>query len=93
MKVLQTAYSNYIEHVRTREFPDCFETKQQFELWMEMEALVHTKPRAFPCRDCSPAFQQQQAALGNCANAGVRGMSRIMAKDTVEAPQDAPETV
>lgn len=91
MKILQKAYNNYIRHVANREFPACFETKEQFELWMEMEALCHTKPRAFPCRDCSPEFQRQQAAKGDCANVGVRGISRIMAKDTVEAPQDAPE--
>lgn len=93
MKVLQVAYDNYINHVSTREFPDCFESKKQFDLWMEMEALCHTKPRAFPCRDCMPEFQKEQAAKGNCANAGVRGLSRIMAKDIVEAPETALETV
>ena len=57
MKLLDTAYGTYLDAMDTRKFPDCFESKKQFEVWQEVESIAHTKPRAFPCRDCTNEYR------------------------------------
>ena len=78
MKILQEAYKNFIQSMEDREFPDCFESKEQFEAWHEVEVIAHTKPRMFPCRDCTPEYRESVGA--SCAQAELQGVTRIMGK-------------
>lgn len=78
MKVLQEAYQNFLESMEGREFPKCFESKEQFEAWYEVEQLAHTKPRMFPCRDCTAEYREQMGE--RCAQFKLAGVTRIMGR-------------
>jgi hypothetical protein len=80
MKVLKTAYDNYINMMETAEYPDCFDSHEQFRLWAEVETMAQTKPRMFPCRDCLPEYQARMAAEARCCNAKVGNLKRILDK-------------
>jgi hypothetical protein len=80
MKILDDAYENYLKMMDTADYPDCYENAGQFEAWQAMESIAHTKPRAFPCRDCTPNFRQQMAEENRCANALIKNLARIMQK-------------
>lgn len=78
MKVLQEAYQNFLESMEGRDYPACFESKEQFEAWHEVETIAHTKPRLFPCRDCTPEYREQMGE--RCAQSKLAGVTRIMGK-------------
>ena len=78
MKILQEAYQNFIESMEGRDFPECFESKEQFEAWHEVETLAHTKPRLFPCRDCTADYRERMGS--RCAQSELAGVERIMGK-------------
>lgn len=78
MKVLQVAYNNFLSSMAGRDYPQCFKSKKQFDSWGEVEAIAHTKPRLFPCRDCTNEYRSQMGS--RCANADLPGVVRIMNK-------------
>jgi hypothetical protein len=78
VKVLKVAYDNFMDHMRDREFPACFKNVAQWESWYEVEKIAHTKPRYFPCRDCTNEYRSQMGS--RCANADLPGVKRIMNK-------------
>ena len=78
MKVLQAAYQNFLESMEGRTYPKCFESKEQFDSWYEVETIAHTKPRMFPCRDCTPEYREQMGE--RCAQFALKGVTRIMGK-------------
>lgn len=78
MKVLEVALKNYKDMMKYADYPDCFQNKEQFKVWSELEFIAHTKPRALPCRDCTPEYKQEMAAEGRCANAKLANVERIM---------------
>lgn len=80
MKILNEAYENYLTHMKGRTFPACYDSKVQFESWYDAEKDAHTKPRLFPCRDCTRDFQVNMTHLGRCANGKLPGVVRIMGK-------------
>jgi len=80
MKILDDACENYLKMMDNTDHPDCFDNKRQFEGWQAMESIAHTKPRALPCRDCTPEYQSQMAAESRCANARLKNIERIMQK-------------
>ena len=80
MKILDDAYDNYLKMMDLAEYPDCYENAGQFEAWQAMESIAHTKPRALPCRDCTPDYQKRMVADSRCANAKVAKIARIMQK-------------
>ena len=80
MKLLDAAQDKYLEHMEKRKFPSCFRGSRQFEAWQEVESIAHTKPRAFPCRDCAPDYQARMASAGRCAVAGIPRIVRILDK-------------
>jgi len=68
-KVLQVAVSNFIDHMKDREFPACF-TENEFADWMVHEEEMKTVPiRRFVCRDCTSSYQSKMIAEGRCFNA------------------------
>jgi len=87
MKILDDAYDNYLKMMDLAEYPDCYENAGQFEAWQVMESIAHTKPRALPCRDCTPAFQRQMTLENRCANAGLVKIARIMQKGVRASPR------
>lgn len=80
MKLLDAAYESYLTHMDTRSFPECFESSRQFEEWQAMESIAHTKPRAFPCRDCTNEYHSQMERESRCALAGLPNASRLFGK-------------
>ncbi len=78
MKVLTLAYDNFVESMKKRDYPTCFESKRQFKAWYEVEKIAHTKPRLFPCRDCTNEYRSQMGS--RCANANLPGVEKIMNK-------------
>jgi hypothetical protein len=81
MKILDDAYENYLKMMDGgADYPDCYDSKKQFEAWQEMESIAHTKPRALPCRDCTVAYQQRMAEEGRCANSRLENIEKIMQK-------------
>ena len=80
MKILSVAYENYISSMQGREYPACFESLKQFENWSEPEAIAHTKPRLFPCRDCTYEYHMRMSDEGRCANVDLAGIRKIIDK-------------
>jgi hypothetical protein len=84
VKILTVSYDNFIDHMADakNKFPACFDSKKQWKAWYEVEAIAHTKPRLFPCRDCTNEYHSQMAAAGRCCNADLPGIKRIFNKGT-----------
>ena len=81
MKVLTLAYDAYKSAMEGKEFPDCFDSKKQFESWYEMETFAHTKPRLFPCRDCTKDYRLEMMNHKRCCQAGIPDVIRLMGKE------------
>lgn len=63
MKILQTAIKQYFGTVK--KVPDCF-TKKEYKHWEKHEALAHTEPRKFACRDCTLKYQASMIRQNRC---------------------------
>jgi len=80
MKILDDAYENYLKMMDGTDFPDCFESKAQFETWSSMESIAHTKPRALPCRDCTRSYRRMMIEENRCANGSLPGVVKLFQK-------------
>lgn len=55
--------------VENRGFPACYESKEQYQGWLQMERLCPTQPvRRFVCEDCLPRFKTQMMFQKKCSN-------------------------
>ena len=80
MKILTEAYDIYLAHMKGRDHPKCYDSKEQFESWYEMEAFAHTKPRLFPCRDCTKEYREEMTKVGRCAQGMYPQVNKLMGK-------------
>lgn len=64
MKILQDAVESYFDATKGKR-PSCF-TAKEFKSWIIHEDLAHTKPRKFPCRDCTAQYQSEMREAGKC---------------------------
>ena len=61
-------------------YPSCFDSKVQYDTWLEMEELCNTKPRSFPCLDCTPSYRNKMISEDRCYLSKLKGVERIMEK-------------
>ncbi len=66
MKVLQQAIREYQLNMSNMAYPPCFQNKDKYIEWRDMEAIAHTEPREFVCRDCSSSFQRNMMKQDRC---------------------------
>ena len=66
MKVLQQAIREYQLNMSNMAYPPCFQNKDKYIEWRDMEAIAHTEPREFVCRDCTPAHQALMKQKDRC---------------------------
>lgn len=60
---------NLIKVVREEGIPRCFESKKQYDAWLEEERTVATDPfRRNICEDCTRSFKMQMCAQNRCVN-------------------------
>ena len=80
MKLLEEVQINYQKHMKSREYPACFENNKKFKDWQEMETLANTKPRELPCRDCTITYYSKAVVEGRCPQSNVKSISRLFNK-------------
>lgn len=66
MKVLQQAIREYQLNMSNMAFPPCFQNKSKYIEWRDIEAIAHTEPREFVCRDCSSSYQSKMVKEDRC---------------------------
>lgn len=73
-KALQIAVFNYEQHMRDRDYPECFPSEEEYNGWAAIENItVHTQPiRRFACRDCTTQYQLNMKREGKCINPQLR---------------------
>ena len=65
----QLAQRNLIEAVIDHEYPPCFESKQQYQEWLEAERSAPTVPfRRNICEDCTSTYKSSMILKQRCVN-------------------------
>lgn len=58
------------------DFPSCFDSPEQFYLWLrtaELAGLAHfVNPAEKYCLDCTPEYQREMMGEGRCRHSNVR---------------------
>jgi hypothetical protein len=66
---VRVAQRNLESMMATRHHPKCFESRKEYEEWLDHEAIVNTTAfRRDICEDCTNAHQGQMVREGRCAN-------------------------
>ena len=76
MNALKSAISNWDN--RAPGVPACFRSPKEWTEWLACEELAHTKPRKFPCRDCTAEYKNKCVADGTCVQHDVVDIVKIM---------------
>jgi uncharacterized protein YlaI len=72
MKELNVAVKNFQIAMKKSEIPSCFDSKEEYDFWLEGEKELPTQPiRHFICRDCTLSYQKTMITKGRCFNAEV----------------------
>ena len=68
-KPLDIAIKNYKKHMEDRDYPACFGSVKDFDMWCLQESFANTKVcRKLVCRDCCSAHQRKMGVEGRCFN-------------------------
>lgn len=60
---------NLIKVVRLEGIPRCFDSRKQYDAWLEVEKTAATEPfRRNICEDCTKSFKLRMCAAGRCVN-------------------------
>lgn len=60
---------NLIRVVRLEGIPRCFDSRKQYDGWLEVEKTAATEPfRRNVCDDCTKGFKLRMIAAGRCVN-------------------------
>jgi hypothetical protein len=60
---------NLIKVVRVEGIPRCFESRTEYNAWLEAEKSAPTEPfRRNVCDDCQRSFKLRMAAQNRCVN-------------------------
>lgn len=49
-------------------YPECFDTKEQYDTWRLMSRMSKSSPPAWVCTDCTPDYQIKMIAERRCEN-------------------------
>jgi len=53
-------------------FPLCFDTKKQYDAWLEPEMIAKTSPiRHNICEDCTQSYKNRMISENRCINAQI----------------------
>lgn len=52
--------------------PDCFDTEEQYRIWVTMAKVSHQFTKVQHCLDCTPEYQARMLAAGRCACPEIR---------------------
>lgn len=66
------AENNLKKSLMTRYFPKCFDSREQYEEWLEQETIAHTMPfRRNICEDCTLEYKSAMVLSSRCVNIAV----------------------
>lgn len=66
---LRKAKRNLEESLKRAYFPRCYDSKKEYEEWLDAEAIINTKDfRRNVCEDCSKCYQNQMIEKNRCVN-------------------------